>query len=131
VTSDLEAEVRRLRREHDPRCLSLTESENNVYCDCRTLAMIDGAAAVTERLIAERDRLRAAVDAALALHASLRDGPFSLIDYEYCSCRADEVHVDGDGSRSIGPAKYPCPTRRTLAPVADPDPHTTSEKEQQ
>jgi hypothetical protein len=73
--------------------------------------------------------LRAAVDAALALHTPLRDGPLSLIDYEYCSCRADEVHVDDDGKRSIGPAKYPCATTRALTPVADPDPHTTSDKE--
>lgn len=79
--------------------------------------------------LAELDRLRAAVDAALALHTPLRDHPFSLIDYEYCSCRANEVHTDDDGSRSIGPAKYPCPTRRALAPVADPAPHTTNDEE--
>lgn len=26
---------------HDPRCISLTDSEFNNHCDCRTLAMID------------------------------------------------------------------------------------------
>lgn len=28
---------------HDPRCISLTDSEFNDHCDCRTLAMIDRA----------------------------------------------------------------------------------------
>lgn len=28
---------------HDPRCISLTDSEFNDHCDCRTLAMIDDA----------------------------------------------------------------------------------------
>ena len=27
--------------EHDPRCISLTDSEFNDICDCRTLAAID------------------------------------------------------------------------------------------
>lgn len=27
--------------EHDPRCISLTDSEFNDHCDCKTLAMID------------------------------------------------------------------------------------------
>lgn len=31
------------RHAHDPRCISLTDSEFNNHCDCRTLAMIDGA----------------------------------------------------------------------------------------
>lgn len=62
----LVAEVRRLRERHDPRCLTLTDSENNVYCDCRTLATIDGSKAATER--AERaeqalERVRAAMEA--------------------------------------------------------------------
>lgn len=26
---------------HDPRCISLTDSEFNDRCDCKTLAMID------------------------------------------------------------------------------------------
>ena len=28
-------------QEHDPRCISLTDSEFNGSCDCRTLRMID------------------------------------------------------------------------------------------
>jgi hypothetical protein len=57
-------------------------------------------------LYAERDRLRVAVDAALALHRPLPlDG--------LCRICAEE----------------PCTTVRALAPVADPDPHTTSDEE--
>jgi hypothetical protein len=55
---------------------------------------------------AEVDRLRAAVDAALALHRPLP--------------------LDGRCRICI---EEPCETVRALAPVADPDPHTTSEKE--
>jgi hypothetical protein len=72
--------------------------------------------------------LRAAVDAALALHQP-RAHPSSLIDYEYCSCRAHEIRTDAAGKRSIRPTAYPCATVRALAPVADPDPHTTSDEE--
>jgi hypothetical protein len=59
-------------------------------------------------LVAERNRLRAAVDAALALHGRSRiEG--------WCNGCTD---------------RYPCATVRALAPVADPDPHTTSDEEQ-
>jgi hypothetical protein len=92
--------------------------------------MTDVLLMTVDRLRFQIEDFRAAVAAALALHQPLNDGPFSLIDYEYCSCRANEVHTDDDGSRSIGPAKYPCATVRALAPVADPDPHTTSDEEQ-
>jgi len=69
-------------------------------------------------LITERDRLRAAVDAALALHRSCADHPdCSYTDPKWCH---------GCGGRRL----VPCPTRRALAPVADPDPHTTSDEEQ-
>jgi hypothetical protein len=112
----LTAEVRRLRANHDRRCLSLTESENNVYCDCRTLAMIDGAAAATERMTAERGRLRAAVDAALALAEK-----FDADEVTVISGRGFEPSYSG---RVVAHR-----IRAALAPVADPDPHTTSDKE--
>jgi hypothetical protein len=63
---------------------------------------------VMAEVVAERDRLRAAVDAALALH--VRD------KFGFCNECGDEYF-------------HPCATARALAPVADPDPHTTSEKE--
>jgi hypothetical protein len=67
-----------------------------------------------EQVEEDRDRLRAAVDAALELH---HDNPrLGNADHRVCAiCKADQ----------------PCPTRVALAPVADPDPHTTSDKEQQ
>lgn len=34
--------------EHDPRCISLTDSEFNDHCDCKTLRMIDAAAQQSE-----------------------------------------------------------------------------------
>jgi hypothetical protein len=60
-----------------------------------------------QAVYAERDRLRAAVDAALALHGR------SKIQ-GWCNGCTD---------------RYPCATVRALAPVADPDPHTTSDEE--
>jgi hypothetical protein len=75
----------------------------------------------------ERDRLCAAVDAALALHQPapgsgqgfLADGQYGDIDPACQTCGTwDEYAVP-----------YPCATVRALAPVADPDPHTTSDKE--
>jgi hypothetical protein len=75
--------------------------------------MVIGAAGLLDAA-RERDRLRAAVDATLALH---HDNPrLGNADRRVCAiCKADQ----------------PCPTRRALAPVADPDPHTTSDEEQQ
>jgi hypothetical protein len=79
-----------------------------------------------DALIAEVRRLRAAVDAALALHQSIEvaaGGPYLAPDGQVlveawparmqCSCN--------------GP--WPCATVRALAPVADPTPHTTSDEE--
>jgi hypothetical protein len=68
----------------------------------------------------ERDRLRAAVDAALALHTQT-----------YCDhngrCTNNDPHRVCDCCHDL----WPCATVRALAPVADPDPHTTSDEEQQ
>lgn len=66
-------------------------------------------------------RLRAAVDAALALHRPVGLAPHMFCDY----C------IDLDGAHDTRPVPYPCATVRALTPVADPDPHTTSDKEQQ
>jgi hypothetical protein len=146
------AEVRRLRRKHDRRCLSLTESENNVYCDCRTLAMIDGAALANEALTAERDHLRMLVDAALALHrpekryhdgsaewstddpseiAEEHDYPLDEVPYFEVCAHCGEIEMSQSDHASYLESMWPCATVRALAPVADPDPHTTSDKEQQ
>jgi hypothetical protein len=89
-------------------------SEPNVF-EQAAQAMADMQAdhdRVLAQVVADRDRLRAAVDAALALHQPCFKHSYSAICH---SCR--------------GPA--PCETHAALAPVADPDPHTTSEKEQQ
>jgi hypothetical protein len=67
---------------------------------------------------AEVRRLRAAVDAALALHTQT-----------YCDhsgrCTNNDPHRVCDCCHDL----WPCATVRALAPVADPDPHTTSDKE--
>jgi hypothetical protein len=69
-------------------------------------------------LATERGRLRAAADAALALHTPT-----------YCDhsggCINDHPHRVCDCCHVL----WPCATVRALAPVADPGPHTTSDKE--
>jgi hypothetical protein len=60
-------------------------------------------------VVAERDRLRAAVDAALGLHPSIPTG-----------------YRPNCGRCGV---TYPCATVRALAPAADPDPHITSDEE--
>jgi hypothetical protein len=74
-----------------------------------------------QQLVDEVKRLRAAVDVALALHQPVGLAPHMFCDY----C------IDLVGAHDTRPVPYPCATVRALAPVADPDPHTTSEKEQQ
>ena len=54
------------------------------------------------------------IAAALALHQPTRDSPFSLLDWEFCSCGAMEVFTAPDGIPALGPAKYPCATVRAL-----------------
>lgn len=39
---------------HDPRCISLTESEFNTHCDCSTLRMIDSTRAASNTVRIER-----------------------------------------------------------------------------
>jgi hypothetical protein len=65
-----------------------------------------------QAVIAERDRLRAALDAALALHQWVP--PVATLSGFCAACLEED---------------WPCRTVRALAPVADPDPHTTSDKE--
>jgi hypothetical protein len=118
---DLIAEVKRLQRKHDRRCLSLTESENNVYCDCRVLAMIDGGAAVTRRMTAEVRRLRTLVEdlADRGLRADLNP----TID------GSSDVYAQMTHYLRRLDATVRERARAALAPVADPDPHTTSDEE--
>lgn len=54
------------------------------------------------------------IEAALALHQPANDPTYSIVTWTYCTCGAMEVHVAEDGHRSLGPAKYPCATRRAL-----------------
>jgi hypothetical protein len=68
-----------------------------------------------QQLVDEVKRLRATVDAALALHRSCADHP-------------DCFDADPKWCHECG-ANHPCATVRALAPVADPDPHTISDKE--
>jgi hypothetical protein len=92
-------------------------SEPNMF-DQVAQAMADMQAdhdRVMAEVVAERGRLRAAVDAALALHATHACGKGCANDGKRCQACWEEA---------------PCATVRALAPVADPDPHTTSEKEQ-
>lgn len=57
---ELVAEVRRLQKTHDSRCISLTgKPENRVYFDCRTLAILDYAQTEGKD---EKRRLRDLVD---------------------------------------------------------------------
>ena len=60
-----------------------------------------------------------ALDAVLAQHQPKTDERGSLIDWVFCSCGAMEVHLDDDGYNSIGPAKYPCATRRAITERID------------
>jgi hypothetical protein len=73
---------------------------------------------VLTEVVAERDRLRAAVDEVLALHTQT-----------YCDhngrCTNNDPHRVCDCCHDL----WPCATVRALAPVADPDPHTTSDEE--
>jgi hypothetical protein len=69
----------------------------------------------------EMHDLRAAVDAVLALHVLHND----VCVYE--NSQECDVADYCNHCKQL----YPCATVRALAPVADPDPHTTSEKEQQ
>lgn len=34
---------------HDPRCISLTDSEFNNHCDCETLRLVDEGSSYTDR----------------------------------------------------------------------------------
>ena len=67
-----------------------------------------------EQWAAEIRRVRAAVDAALALHQRAVRG-----HWIYCERCDSEDYAE----------PWPCDMARALAPVADPDPHTTSDEE--
>jgi hypothetical protein len=68
----------------------------------------------SEALVGEVRRLRATVDAALALHQRAVQG-----HWIYCERCDSEDYAE----------PWPCATVRALAPVADPDLHTTSDEE--
>jgi hypothetical protein len=69
---------------------------------------------------AEVRRLRAAVDAALALHQET-----TVLDEQVCG----HCTFVTAAHKTVHLTSWPCATVRALAPVADPDPHTTSDKE--
>jgi RNA polymerase-binding transcription factor DksA len=105
----------RARREHDPAVrdvLALTAEVRRLqsYIDTQPYH------SDVDDLVAERGRLRAAVDAVLVLHRQIGHD------------------LRWDNSKSYGFCNHcgdswPCRTARALAPVADPDPHTTSDEE--
>jgi hypothetical protein len=105
----------RARREHDPAVRDVLALTAEVR---RLQAYIDTQPyhSDVDDLTAERDRLRAAVDDVLALHATHTCGKGCANDSKRCQECWEEA---------------PCATVRALAPVADPDPHTTSDEEQQ
>jgi hypothetical protein len=95
--------------------------------------------------------LRAAVDAALALHqpekryhdgsaewstddpseiAEEHDYPLDEVPYFEVCAHCGEIEMSQSDHASYLESMWPCATRRALAPVADPDPHTTSDEEQ-
>jgi hypothetical protein len=71
-------------------------------------------------LLAEVRRLRAAVDAALALHQET-----TVLDEQVCG----HCTFVTAAHKTVHLTAWPCATVRALAPVADPDPHTTSDEE--
>jgi hypothetical protein len=73
-----------------------------------------------DRVLAERDRLRAAMDEVLALHQET-----TVLDEQVCG----HCTFVTAAHKTVHLTAWPCATVRALAPVADPDPHTTSEKE--
>lgn len=67
--------------EHDPRCISLTDSEFNNHCDCRTLRTLDAAQRGGEAV--DREMLSALFDQVVADRRALIN-----------TGRADEITVD-------------------------------------
>jgi hypothetical protein len=122
------------------------ESPSEAVASVRVLKM---AADLAYERKAEIDRLRAAVDAALALHdaytikvTALDECALEECDHDNdcptrpfevcrtCWAIADLASNGYYGENGINEGlMHPCPTRRALAPVADPDPHTTSDEE--
>jgi hypothetical protein len=105
---------------------------------------------VLAEVVAERDRLRAAVDDVLALHRSEKryhdgsaewstddpseiaeehDYPLDEVPYFEVCAHCGEIEMSQSDHASYLESMWPCATVRALAPVADPDPHTTSDKE--
>jgi hypothetical protein len=76
--------------------------------------------------LAERDRLRAAVDAALAL-ADDFDAEAQRFSDKFAGYPEQSAYQGGRTDSYEDAAER---IRAALAPVADPDPHTTSDKEQ-
>ena len=47
-------------------------------------------------------------------HQPKNDGPFSMINWTFCSCGTMELRRSSDGYSSMAPVEYPCGTAKEI-----------------